>query len=91
MIWVFGYLTAGALVGLFALVRTYDDDLRHDFSFENLVDRTRRLSPFGGETNPCSARDAAGTVRQNLTTSSSRVGGDHSLNSMAVLSVLSHL
>ena len=37
MIWVFGYLTAGALVGLFALVRTYDDDLRHDFSFENLV------------------------------------------------------
>jgi len=36
MIWVFGYLTLGALSGVLLLMTNYDD-LRHDFSFENLV------------------------------------------------------
>ncbi len=36
MIWVFGYLTAGALSGLFALVRNYDD-LRQKFAFGKLA------------------------------------------------------
>ncbi len=36
MIWLWGYLTAGALSGLFALVRNYDD-LRKDFAFGKLA------------------------------------------------------
>ena len=36
MIWVFGYLILGALSGLFALVRNYDD-LRQKFAFGKLA------------------------------------------------------
>ena len=47
---------------------------RQAFGRTHLVDRTRRLSPFGGETSPCPGRDEAGFVRQNLTTSVPRRG-----------------